>query len=350
METFIKDSSIPSGSVILAYGAPAPRSRIPKILALVAGIFGMLGVLAIAFLLFCVRVPAPSHPIAVAFIPASMRIPDGFPQLWQHAQRSSEPFPVFVGFTQEENGALRPFALTPHIFRWSFEGDAPHPTSTTSLASLSGHVSNYIHGAWLALHWNGTRINGPLTSHGWKTDYATAPPSPSIQSFVGDGYINLRAFPEAGPYIAPSLSALDIDPSLLGEALSVRWTHGATSTGIAFDITDPISRDQAVRIGEAAGLADQRETLLQDGSTLSELYRPDQLFATSTAGTWDRPMGGSLRIEERQVTIENGSIHWNETAIPSTCAGNLLFSFEEGLFPVRLFGIQGSNQKLNVCW
>lgn len=350
METFIKDSSIPSGSVILAYGAPAPRSRIPKILALVAGIFGMLGILLITFLLFCVRVPAPSHPTALAFIPASMRIPDGFPQLWQHAQRSSAPFPVFVGFAQDESGSLRPFALTPHIFRWSFEGDAPHPTSTASLASLSGHVLNYIHGAWLVLHWNDTHISGPLTSHGWKTDYVTAPTSLSIQSFVGDGYINLHAFPEAGPYIAPSLSALDIDPSILQGALSVRWTHGTTSTGIAFDLIDTISREQAVRIGEAVGLADQRDNLLQDGSTIYELYRPDQLFSTSTTGTWERPTGGSLRIEERQAIVDNGALYWNETRIPSTCTGNLLFSFEDGGFPVRLFGMQGSKQKLSVCW
>jgi hypothetical protein len=349
METFIKDSSIPSGSVILAYGAPTPRSRILKILALVAGIFGALCVILLSILFFVVRVPVPEQPLALAFIPTSFRIPDTMPETWRTAQKASDPFPIFVGLERPEDGTLQPFAVTPKFMGWTYLGTTSTEINAQSFGSLAGRWSDYARGSWLTINWDGTYLSGPLTTHGWKTRTEVAKPSQSLRAILGDGYMNFSAFPEARLFIASALPQLNIHPSVLTDASAIRWTHGATSTGIAFDMPGPVTTEQTVRFGAAAGLVDEEDMELLDRSPAIFFHDPTNLFASGTVGTWPIPSGGIFRRDERSVTIETGPLAWNETRVPDTCPGDLLFLFED-VVPKRLFGVRSPNGRLSVCW
>lgn len=358
MDTVIRDSTIPSGSVILAYGAPAPRSRLPKILALLAGIFGTVLLLVCILVPLLMRVPVPEHPLALAFLPTSFRLPDSMPEAWRNAQRAADPLPIFVGVERDAEGNLHPFTIVPKTaklvgssssFLWTYVGDAVSPVQKQSFASLPDRFWDYLRGSWLLVNWDDVRLSGPLSRHSWKTRLTVPEPTESLRSIQGDGYLDLSVFPNARESIVSILPPLDLDPVLLLDAASLRWTHGVSSTGIGLTMTSPITNNQAVALGAAVGLADFEEIVLQDGSPSILLKDPVNVFASSTIGTWPLPNGGTVQFTERSVVIETGLLGWNETRVPEACDGDLLFILPDG-FPARLFGLRDEKGRVSICW
>lgn len=371
MDNHIIDASIPSGSVILAYGSPSPRSRIPKILAIIAGIFGIILGLFVVAALTINKVPLPNDAVALAYVPGKTLLSNDAPQLWRDTQDRSGQWPIFVGYTITRDGAFAPFALTPkttditstaNTFAWKLVSDTSLANTPKSFFGLPGHMTSYFHGMWLKLSWDGSTMGGALDAQGWKTDAKIATSQQTLRSFSGDGYVNLRAFPESAAILSPSLEGVGLELTDTVEADAIRWAHGASSTAVSLDFAGGISSSTAVRLAEATGLHDTVIVTLPDGSTRSDLRPPVALLAGSTSTVWEVD-GKELAFSPQSATLSSGLVGWNETHVPDRCPGNLVAAFDpesqnrirQGLaifFPdihSTIFWIE-KDGKLQACW
>jgi len=367
MDNIIRDSSIPSGSVILAYGAPSPRSRSPKILALLAGIFGLLVVIGSVVGFLSSHVWSPKNTAVLAYVTASAKLPDFVPQTWIDAQAVARPFPSFVGLRKTEDGALAPFAIVP---RWT-NGASSHVTlfwktlgaddasvESKSISRLALRSTNYLGGSWLLVTPSSlladsgdAPIGGQFEEKRWETNIRIETPNRDARSFLGDSYLDLHAVPGAWTTLAQSLEALELRPAEEISADAIRWTHGATGTALALDFAEPLTSPARVSVAAAFGLYDEEALTLADGSTVIEHREPVRLLASSTSNEWKLDDGSILHLLPNEVRYETGIAAWNETRLPDSCPGKLVAAFRLDLpgLPSTVFFIE-DHEEMVACW
>jgi hypothetical protein len=367
MDNVIRDSSIPSGSVILAYGAPSPRSRSPKILALLAGIFGLLIVIGSVVGFLSSHAWLPNNTAVIAYVTASAKLPDFVPQEWIAAQKTSRPFPSFVGLRKTEDGALLPFAIVP---RWT-KGVSSHTTifwktlgaddagvESKTVSDLALRSTDYLGGSWLLVTPSSlladsgdAPIGGQLQKKRWETNVRIEKPKRDTRSFVGDSYLDLRVVPGAWTTLAQSLAALELRPTEEMNADVIRWTHGVTGTALALDFAEPMTSSTQISVAAAFGLYDEEALTLADGSTIIEHREPVRLLASSTSNEWKLDDGSTLRLLPNEVRYETGVAAWNETRLPDSCPGRLTAAFRLDLpgLPSTVFFVEDRGEMV-ACW
>ncbi|MEO5928150.1 MAG: hypothetical protein ABIO72_05500 [Patescibacteria group bacterium] len=371
MDNLIIDASIPSGSVILAYGSPSSRSRFPKILAVIAGIFGIIVSLSIIFALTINKVPLPRNVAALAYLPAGTTLPSDAPQLWQDATAHAGRWPVFVGYEKNAENAFTPFAIVQRssslqsetrTFGWKLIATTTLATDSKSFFGLPGHVTMYLHGAWLRLDSDGMRVSGTIDAHGWRTDASLPTSNNATRSFEGDNYLDLGTLPGTDEAITAAVGTLGVDiPNALG-ASAIRWANGASTTAVAFDFENEIPSSTAVSLAEAAGLHDTVLVTLPDGTIRTDLKPPVDLLASSSSTSWEVD-GMKLTLSSRTALFSSGLVGWTKVQIPDRCPGRLVAAFDPesqnriqnalGIFipdiHSTLFWMEAGG-KLEACW
>lgn len=336
MDNRIIDASIPSGSVILAYGSPTPRARIPKILAIIAGIFGIiLGIFVLIALTFN-KVPLPNDAVAFAYLPSGTVLAEDAPTPWRDAVNAQSHWPSFVGYSAQQDGSLIAFAIVPrttslisdtHTFAWKLVTQQPITSAPKSFFGLPTHVTNYLHGTWLRIDWGETHLGGNLKKGRWQTDTRLSTSQDAVRSFSGDGYIDLAVFPQAIDAVSETFGTLGINTSDAFGASRLRWAHGASSTAVALDFQEDVASSTAVRIAEAVGLHDEVVITLPDGSTRTDLRPPTELVASTSSTSWNVD-GLSLDLTPREATFSSGLVGWNQTQVPDRCPGRLVAALD----------------------
>lgn len=371
MDNHIIDASIPSGSVILAYGSPSPRTRIPKILATIAGIFGILLGLVILCALTCNNVPLPNDTVALAYLPSGTALTEDAPAPWRDAVNADSRFPTFVGYTLQQDDSLVPFAIVPRTvslpteaktFAWKLVAQQTMASEPTSFFGLPGHLTSYLRGSWLRLDWGDTHLSGTLKNGHWMTDAQLPTATNATRSFFGDGYVDLTTFPDAIAFVGGTVATLGIEaPDAFG-ASTLRFAHGTSSTAVVFGFEQDMTPETKVRLAEAAGLHDTVIVTLPDGSTRADLQPPTKLLAGTSSTSWT--VGGlELNLTPREATFSSGLIGWNQTQVPDRCPGQLVAAFDpesqrriQGVLRIFVPDIHSTlywmevEGKLHACW
>ncbi|MFA5936077.1 MAG: hypothetical protein WC787_04475 [Patescibacteria group bacterium] len=367
MDNVIRDASLPSASFILAYGAPSSRGRNPKILALFAGIFALVTIIALSLFIFFSSVIMPRDVAVIAFVKSNQPLPDSLPIEWKEARDAAGPFPAFVGL-RRSNDTLVPFAVVPRwsdsasthkTFFWKTLGVNDAETETTSLRHLADRSFDYLRGSWLVIHPSvflgdastHESIGGPFKKSRWRTRASITKSTSEVRSFIGDSYLDLSVMPNAWTNILSGLEEIEYRIPEDVRAQTIRWAHGATSTAIALDFSEPMTSSTRIALAAAAGLYDEATVALPDGTSLVELREPVELLASTTSSEWSLEKGGMFQLKDAEVLFSTGLVAWNQTNVPDSCPGSLVAAFrlEFSGQNSMIFFIEKKG-KLEMCW
>lgn len=98
---FIHDSTF-RGSPILSYGRAPSGTVWPKILAILAGILVVFGLIGLVWFWFFSTVPVPSNSVVRLILPAGKVLNYRTPLEWKRGQELNKPMPVIIGLAQDE--------------------------------------------------------------------------------------------------------------------------------------------------------------------------------------------------------------------------------------------------------
>lgn len=341
----IHDSGF-AGSPIVSYGQASDKNRLPKLLALIAGSF------AVVFALFCIwfwfftSIPIPTNVVALAFVPALVKLPAGAPEVWRSAQVKNSPLPTVLGYVQSDDDVSQeikypiPFAISAFsvadLFRqweagaWRLQmtgvDDGSIAVERQSPWRLMGFPSKS-RGVWLKV-WprrllitTDDQVDIPEVLEGYYRDgiWKVNSTEYGVRSTSQEG--NLVYMTNVGSdYLANFTSANGLQIRMPSSSL-VSWNVDAEGLDLSIRPSDPSSKRVMLGLTQNDNLLNINRQLLSDQTVYDELFRLDDtnLVVSSTADAYRYVLSSGYEFSLLPSDVG---------ASKKLCPGNVLASFD----------------------
>jgi hypothetical protein len=304
---------LPSSSPIIAYGETRqPRGN--KFLALFAGGFLLIFLVAALIASLLIRVPLPDNTVLVATVHGGSSLPNGAPAVWQVAAHH----PILLGLAKGEHGlvAYRVGLVSDQrtenskIATWPFAISSDAPLSTNESRSIFEIIWSAIrlgnHQAYITLNTKplteaNEQITGFIDDGVWKTDVRTASTNTTLPP--GDVSIDLTSQPDAWPAIRDMMAQAIPGLTLNEQPTTLGWTMATDTPRIVASYASTPSTSTLLAFAEAAGLHDENELALPDGSAAVEFEPPMNTILASGTAALTSASGTQLHISDQTISF-----------------------------------------------
>lgn len=287
-----------AGSPIMSYGEAPVKRRITKLLAVLAGSFAIFLVIFSLGFWFLTSMPIPNETVAMAVLPASVKLSGEAPEVWRIAVDANQPLPTVVGYAKDKDGKTKPFAirvflvsdLTNHFSAWNLlSGSELTSSSSKRPSTLIG--SPFSSTARLTI-WPKKLLNsvsglgfdlpevmaGPIIGKVWRVN-GLKDDVQSLSSVTGTNAIALN--PSFSRLLSNYLTANGKVVKVPENGL-VNWKNDKTGLNLFVQPNTPIENSVYLDLAEGLDLFDYKSSLLEDETTYQILNPPISLSATSS--------------------------------------------------------------------
>ncbi len=303
---FIYDSSF-RGSPILSYGKASSGTIWPKILAILAGILVVLGLVFTIWLWFFSQVPIPKKTAVQIILPAGQKLTTKAPLEWKQIQELNKPMPTLAGMVNRDDGnGFEAYAIRLSFFDALFTNDKVWQIRTDAIIADMDYQTPYMIFGWpwelfnqeiwlsidvkqifsfrnIAMDDLPHKISGRITANEWQTDFSIVEDFDSLDFAQSNNKLHnfavLSSINDTALLNYYAYQGLKID--LNGEYSLVDWSYTPYSLNsllleqdsnqfITASSTDILDRTKKV------------EFVLPDGEKVKRIYSTEEL-ATSTS-------------------------------------------------------------------
>lgn len=299
------------GSPIMSYGEAPIKSRITKLLVILAGSFVVVLLALGVWFWFFSSIPLPADISAMAVVPAHVQLPDQVPDVWKQAADINSPLPTVMGFVTDKQGgkpipfAIQVFSLSElmqdgKLTAWRIvsEGDLK-PQTWKSPQQLFG-VPSSNKPVWISIKpkellglqsgqadlpdemagplENGLRPEGSGPEWVWKVS--------GQNILTGQAPSTTNSFISLSPFNSAILANFSQANGLtlhLPDSGWVNWSFQADTVNFVIQPETPVDPSTVLGLATSHDIFDKRSALLEDQTAIQILMPPTSL---PTATDW----------------------------------------------------------------